>query len=97
MEIKNIEQLNNGSQIKPYADHIYHWKLQVENADETALLEYCRKNLKDAKREKTKYTTDYRESKDFNKTMEIVCGGWYSLSRNDDGSWDYIVHYEYID
>ncbi len=97
MKIKDIEQLDNGMQKKPYADHIYHWKLKVEDADEQTLLEFCRNNLKDAKREKKAYTTDYRASKNFNDTMEIVCGGWYSLTCNNDGSWDYIVHYAYID
>lgn len=98
MEIISVKQLDNGMQKKPYADHIYHWNLQVKDADETALLNYCKNNLKDAAREQSEYFAAYRDNTlSFHEHMMIICKGWYSLTQKEDGSWDYIVHYEYID
>ena len=54
MKIIHIEQLDDGVQKKPYADHIFHLHLVVEEADKDDLLSFCRGNLKDAKREKTR-------------------------------------------
>lgn len=34
MEIREIKQLDNGVQKKPYADHIYHWNIKVSYAKE---------------------------------------------------------------
>lgn len=97
MNIYNIKQLDNGIQKKPYADHIYHWNLSVRGTEEE-VLEFCQKYLKNAKMEEKEYWTAYRDdSKGFNEHMEIICGGYYSLTNNADGTWDYIVRYEYFD
>jgi hypothetical protein len=98
MKVIHIEQLDDGVQKKPYADHIFHWHLVVEEADKDDLLTFCRGNLKDAKREHDDYFKQYRQKDiDFDSMMKIVCGGWYQLRDNNDGTFDYIVHYEYID
>ena len=98
MDILNIKQLKAGRQEKRYGDHIYQWTINARNATKEELLEYCQKNLKEAKREHSKYLEDYRnQDLTFDQRMEVVCGGWYTLTQNADGTWEYIVHYEYID
>lgn len=98
MEIIEIKQLDNGVQKKPYADHIYHWNIKVSYAKEDDILSFCQTYLKSAKREEKDYWRMYRDNTlDFNEHMNVVCGGYYRLTRNDDYTWDYIVHYEYID
>lgn len=86
---------------KPYADHIYHWNLKVSYAKEEEILDFCKKYLKDAKREEQDYLKEYRNISNtfkFNELMEIVCGGYYKLSHNKEThTWDYIARFEYID
>lgn len=98
MKILDIKMLDNGVQKKPYADHIYHWHLVVDEPDEQQLLTYCLTNLKHARNEHDVYFEKYRRKGiSFDEMMDIVCGGWFQLRDNHDGSFDYIVHYEYID
>ena len=98
MEIIEIKQLDNGVQKKPYADHIYHWQIRASYVtDEAEMLAFCQQYLKKAKTEQGEYMKQYRSRNGFNALMELVCGGWYSLTLDNDRTWNYIVHYEYID
>ena len=97
MRIYSITELDDGVQKKTYADHIYHWNLKVQGTEEE-VLEFCKKYLRHAAREEKEYWTAYRDnSKSFNEHMDIICGGYYSMKKNENGSWDYIVRNEYID
>ncbi len=99
MRIIEIKQLNNGSQPRPYADHIYKWKIKViGKPSKEDLLEFCQKYLEFAPLERTEYLAKYRSNLPFNEHMRIVCGGWYTLSKTEDYNvWEYLVQREYID
>lgn len=91
-------QLNNGVQSKPYADHIYSWEVTAENGEtEDMVLEWCRKNLKDASRSSEEYFDDMHKANTFDQKMDVVCGGKYSLRKIGDNKYNYTVVYEYID
>ena len=93
---KEIKQVKNGRQPRPYADHVWEW-LIITNEPEEEVLSFCRKELKDALREETDYWKDYRDnSKSFNEHMEVVCGGYFSLKKIS-GGYVYRVTQEYID
>lgn len=89
-----IKQLKNGIQERAYADHIWLWEIKTDKpANE--VLDYCRKKLRNAKREEKQYLAEYRASHQFDKSMEIICGGYYSLSKTTNG-YLYKVVQEYI-
>lgn len=90
-----ITQIKNGIQPRPYADHVWEWDIITEKSASDVLV-YCLENLMYAEREEKKYWIDYRASHDFNKTMEIVCGGYYSLIKIE-GGYKYRVTKDYID
>lgn len=94
--MKKIVQIKDGTQPRPYADHIWEWDIATDEAKEE-VLNYCRKNLRDARREESDYWKDYRDNtKSFDEKMEVVCGGYYSLKQTDTG-YRYRVTQEYID
>ena len=91
-----IKQIKNGEQPRPYADHVWQWDIETEKAY-AEILDYCQKNLRKAEREEKQYFLDYRNSNNtFDQTMEIVCGGRYTLTRIP-GGWRYTVTKDYID
>lgn len=87
----------NGVQKRPYADHIYSWIVDSEGESEEQVLEYCLKNLKSAKRNREQYFKEYRESKDFERSMEIVCGGYYELKNIGPNKYEFKAIFAYID
>lgn len=93
------KQLDNGIQHRPYADHIYKWEVEAENNEsQEEVLAWCRKNLRDAKREKEDYFHEYRRMDiSFNEKMNIVCGGYYSIQKIGENKYIYQVIQEYID
>lgn len=102
MKIYEIKQLDNGLQKKPYADHIYKWQIDMRgsgyiNRDE--ILEFCRKYLRTAAREKSEYIAAIRDHNlGFNEHMNIICGHYYTLESDKYGViWTYTVVEEYID
>lgn len=102
MKINSIEQLDNGVQKRPYADHIYKWRIDARgngtiNRDE--MLQFCQTYLRKAERTKENYFTAYRDRNlGFNEHMHVVCGGYYSLESDKYGVvWTYTVVNEYID
>lgn len=91
-----VTQLKNGIQPRPYADHVWEWEIFTDQS-EAEVLAYCRKNLRDAKRDLNTYWKDYRDrSKSFDEHMEVVCGGFYHLAKFE-GKYVYRVTHEYID
>lgn len=91
-----ITQLKNGIQPRAYADHVWEWEIITDEPEEV-VLSYCRKELKNAARDEATYWKDYRDnSKSFNQHMEIVCGGYFKISKTSDG-YVYRVTQEYID
>lgn len=99
MRIIEIKQIKNGRQERPYADHIYQWNMKLNFVrDEEEVLLFCQTYLEDAARNEADYFTAYRDnSLSFNEHMAIVCGGYYTLRRNEDRTWTYTVTREYID
>ncbi|WP_455994363.1 hypothetical protein [Porphyromonas endodontalis] len=93
----DIKQFEFGVQKKAYADHVYKWYVTPETDEEKeTLLEYCRKNLKNAPRSKEEYFRDKRQAKGLDEVMGIVSGGYYEL-RKLDYVYIYSVTREYID
>ena len=91
-----ITQIKNGVQPRPYADHVWEWDIITEKSASEVLV-YCLEHLRCAEREEKLYWSEYRDhSKTFDQHMEIVCGGYYSLTRIA-GGWKYKVVQEYID
>lgn len=91
-----VKQIRYGVQPRPYADHVWEWDI-ITNKPYDEVLEYCRKNLKPAEREEKDYWKEYRDkSKGFEEHMEIVCGGFYTLTKTE-GGYNYKVTREYID
>ena len=91
-----IRQIKNGVQPRPYADHVWEWDIFTTRSYEETL-NYCQTQLMAAARIEADYWKDYRDrSKGFDEHMEIVCGGYYTLTRID-GGWKYKVTHEYID
>ena len=89
-----VRQLKNGAQPRPYADHVWEWEV-ITDKSEAEVLDYCRKNLKDAKRDAATYLKDYR-TKSFDALMDVVCGGYYEIFKTE-GGYKYRVVQEYID
>lgn len=91
-----ITEIKDGRQARPYADHIWEWDI-VTDKSEAEVLDYCRKELRNAQRDETTYWKDYRDrNKSFNEHMEIVCGGYFNLNKTENG-YRYRVTLEYID
>lgn len=91
-----VTQLKNGIQPRPYADHVWEWEIFTDQSEEEVLA-YCRKNLRNAARDEKTYWTDYRDrSKSFDEHMEVVCGGFFQLTKYE-GKYVYRVTKEYID
>lgn len=99
MEIVAINQIDNGVQKRPYADHIYEWNMVIHGVfDIKELLQFCRTYLKHAALEHDEYFKQYRDSnKSFEDHMKVVCGGWYKLEETEKFHYKYTVHQEYID
>ena len=99
MRIYEIKQIKGGRQERPYADHIYEWSIwgQFPNGEEE-ILQFCKTYLHDAKHEEKEYFKLYRDnSLSFSEKMELICGGRYRLTRNEQtNDWTYVVHEEYI-
>ena len=94
--MRKVTQIKNGTQPRPYADHVWEWDILTDETP-TEVLEFCKKELMSAAREEKTYWKDYRDrSKSFPETMEIVCGGYYSLTKID-GGYKYRVTHDYID
>lgn len=90
-----IEQLQNGIQKKPYADHVYQWRIKSD-LPEDEILEKC-KELKKAPITAEEYYKKRRDlSMKFDKQMELICGGCYELKKESD-CYIYTVTQEYID
>lgn len=91
-----ITQIKNGTQPRPYADHVWEWDIITEKSADEVLV-YCLEQLRYAEREEKKYWADYRDrAKSFDQHMQVVCGGYYSFSRIP-GGFKYRVTQEYID
>ena len=91
-----ITQIKNGMQPRPYADHVWEWDI-ITDKPKDEVLAYCQQNLRSARREEADYWEGYRDrSKSFDEHMEIVCGGYYSLTKID-GGYKYKVVQEFID
>ena len=90
-----VIQVRNGMQTKKYGDHIWAWDIITDNPYEE-VLKYCQENLKKAEREEQEYWKERRASMSFEKTMELVCGGYYKLTKINNG-YQYKVVNEYID
>ena len=102
MRIKEIIQIENGTQKRPYADHIYKWKICLDyfggKPSREEMLSFCQDYLKKAARTKDEYQKEMQRTDiSFNDKMMVVCGHWYSLEQKDDFEWIYLVHEEYID
>ena len=98
MKIREIKQIANGRQPRPYADHIYEWVIDIEGQPtKEEVLEFCHTYLERAPLERTEYLTKYRSNLPFNEHMQVVCGGWYTLEVRDYCKWVYHVQREYID
>lgn len=97
--IREIKQLDNGRQKRPYADHIYKWEICVEGKTEEAdILPFCQEYLQHAQNEHDEYFKKYRDSNlSFEEHMRVVCGGYYTLTKKDFNVWEYEVRREYID
>lgn len=98
MRIIEIKRTADGSQPRPYADHVYEWVIKTmwkPTRDE--VLQFCLTYLEHAALERTEYLTKYRSNLPFNEHMQVVCGGWYTLTNNEHGEWVYHVQREYID
>lgn len=94
--MKKITQLKNGIQPRPYADHVWEWDIITDEPRE-AVLEFCQKNMEPAAREESQYWKEYRDnSKSFDEHMQVVCGGYYSLTKIN-GGYKYRVTKDYID
>lgn len=91
-----ITQIKNGVQQRRYADHVWLWRIETDKPREE-VLEYCRKNLRRAALEKAEYWKRYRDpALSFDEHMEVVCGGYWSLTKTED-DYEYEVVQEYID
>lgn len=99
--IKEIIQKDNGIQKRPYADHIYQWEISLSYRpeDDNELIEFCKTHLKSAKLDWREYQKLIRETNEFDKTMEIVCGGRYCLEQMDKYGmrFRYTATFDYID
>lgn len=97
-----VNQLKDGTQERRYADHIYMWELVANNNEtEEDVLNHAF-GLKKAGREKEKFLMDTLNERDFDKSMEIECGGYYEFNNvgiDQDGNtvYRYSVVMPYID
>ena len=97
MKIREIKQIANGMQPRPYADHIYEWVIDIDGkTTKEEVLQFCQTYLESAPLVRSEYLTMYSRSLPFDEHMQIVCGGWYTLT-NDYNKWVYHVQREYID
>lgn len=94
-----IEQIKNGIQIVPYADHIYQWIITADKEESEEEVKNRCFDLMKADRTKDQYFTDYKDTNNFEEIMNIVCGGYYELSKIEDNppTYKYTVTQEYID
>ncbi len=90
-----VKQIRYGVQPRPYADHVWEWDITTDKPYEE-VLEFCRANLKKAEREEKEYWKEIRSDLGFEKHMEVVCGGYYTLTKIE-GGFKYKVTREYID
>lgn len=102
MKINSIEQLDNGVQKRPYADHIYQWRIDARGngkIDREEMLQFCQTYLRKAERTKPDYFAAIRDRNlSFNEHMYVIVGGHYTLESDKYGVvWTYTVTEEYID
>lgn len=91
-----ITQIKDGSQPRPYADHVWEWDIITDKPREE-VLEFCRRNFEHADRDEAEYFRLYRDSTlSFDEIMRVVCGGYYNIFKIE-GGWKYRVTHEYID
>ena len=94
--MKQVTQIKNGRQPRPYADHVWEWDIITDELP-TAVLAFCQKELRHAASEEAEYWKEYRDrSKSFDEHMQVVCGGYYSFTKIN-GGYKYRVTQEYID
>lgn len=103
MRIREIIQIENGVQKKPYADHIYKWRLELSydnTLSKEEILSFCQTYLKKAVRTKEEYFAEIRRGDlSFDERMKVICGHWYTLEKKEEfgRTWIYTVNEEYID
>lgn len=97
--IREIKQIRDGVQERPYADHVYQWEIVLDGKSEfDEMLAFCQTYLRKSARTEDEYRVDYANAKGFENMMEVVVGGRYSLTPNKYNSrWTYTVTEDYID
>lgn len=92
MTIREIKQIDNGRQKRPYADHIYKWEITLDNgASEEDMLDFAKKYLRDSKYNYQEYRVKCNDSAD------VFYSGYYELSHKDMWHWEYKVVKPYCD
>lgn len=92
-------QIEFGVQKRPYADHIYRWKVTAdEGEDANQVAAYMRENIEECKNamSRLKWYEEYR-SGSFERMMEAVYAGRLEIEKKDNGTFEVKKIQPYID